>query len=360
MKMKIRLLEAYNGDCIHIFFEDKNNDAKNILIDGGTSSTYKNPSKKGELYRLIEKIKSSNEKIDLLILTHIDDDHINGLLKWLSFDKKAHKHIGQVWHNSGVAIAKYLEKSPNEELELSLNESNSNYTSVNQGIKFEQYLVKHNIPTKDLFIAEDNLEFLGIKFTILSPSNKYLNELHKKYKKAAPDLYTSKQSNDWDTNIAEFIEEENALTYTPHFDNSVTNRSSIAFILELFGLKYLFLGDSCPILVEQSLEKLGYTAKKPIEAEFLKISHHGSEKNTSRRMLQLIKTENYFISTNGAIHNHPDKRTIARIIHSNNRANIFFNYSHIKDYIFSNQDYEDYNEFIPKLSDDYNVTDGQQ
>ena len=80
--MKIQFLHANNGDCIWINVKDDDNHILNILIDGGTKETYaeldrgRNEIVKGELFHLIESIRSKNQKIDLLILTHIDNDHI--------------------------------------------------------------------------------------------------------------------------------------------------------------------------------------------------------------------------------------------------------------------------------------------
>ena len=65
--MKIEFLKAGTGDCILI-----NHNSKNILIDGGNESTY--------LISKYNEIKSRNEIIDFLIVTHHDDDHIKGIL----------------------------------------------------------------------------------------------------------------------------------------------------------------------------------------------------------------------------------------------------------------------------------------
>ncbi len=87
--MKIKFLQAFNGDSIWISFSE-NGDPKNIIIDGGVGDTYENNlRKKGELFDVIEHIKGCNENVDLLVLTHFDDDHIGGLLRWFNRDKDA-------------------------------------------------------------------------------------------------------------------------------------------------------------------------------------------------------------------------------------------------------------------------------
>ena len=82
---------------------------RNIIIDGGIGDTYENRLKrKGDLFDIIEHIRRNEQKIDLLILTHFDDDHIGGLLRWLNKDKEAPTLIKKVWFNSGKEIAKEL------------------------------------------------------------------------------------------------------------------------------------------------------------------------------------------------------------------------------------------------------------
>ena len=92
--MKIQLLQANYGDAIHLRVRENRNQYRNILIDGGTKDTwtFKNKNNKtedGALKKFIKQIRDKKEFIDLLILTHIDDDHIGGVLKWFEDDGQA-------------------------------------------------------------------------------------------------------------------------------------------------------------------------------------------------------------------------------------------------------------------------------
>jgi len=60
----------------------------------------------------------------------------------------------------------------------------------------------------------------------------------------------------------------------------------------------------------------------------VKISHHGSQHNTSSETLSLLDSPCYVISTDGSKHGLPNKRTIARILKVTN-GKIVFNYSHV-------------------------------
>ena len=73
--MRIELLPALNGDCILVEYLP----AHFILIDGGYVDTYQ----KFLLPRLKE-IAAQGGTLDLMVVTHIDSDHISGVVKMKS------------------------------------------------------------------------------------------------------------------------------------------------------------------------------------------------------------------------------------------------------------------------------------
>ena len=86
-----------------------------MLVDGGTSQTYEK-----DLKPTLEALLHKERKIDLVVLSHIDNDHILGLLD-LFEDIKTNKeskndnviHIGRLWHNSFSDI---MDKNKNNSL----------------------------------------------------------------------------------------------------------------------------------------------------------------------------------------------------------------------------------------------------
>ena len=97
--MIIDMFPAENGDAFLIRFDNK----KNILIDMGYADTYKNHIKDSLL-----KIKNENQCIDLLIITHIDEDHIEGAIEFFKENGSANNpniiEVKEVWHNSYSTI----------------------------------------------------------------------------------------------------------------------------------------------------------------------------------------------------------------------------------------------------------------
>lgn len=342
--MKIKILKAFKGDSILLSFSDSEKLGRNILIDGGTGSTYfENTTRKnGDLYDLIETIKSNDQKIDLLILTHIDDDHIGGILKWFSKDKAAYELIDKVWFNSGKTIAKYFQSEENKELELSLEIFEDNFTSVKQGKVFEDYIEENKIWDKKLILKGNNEEVNGAKIKILSPTNKKLEKLLTEFKKPKHNYFTGGAESDWNISLSDFIIEENSKEYKFDEDDSVPNGSSIAFILTFNEKNYVFLGDSHPTDIIESLTDLGFSKEHPLISELLKVSHHGSCRNTNKELLEIIKTDNYIINSDGTSDNLPNKRTFARIVNENSNATIHFNYEKLPGFIFTNKDRQDF------------------
>lgn len=337
--MKFEFLRANNGDSILICFADEDDINRNILIDGGVGATYENRKKRtiGDLKNTIDAIRDKDEFIDLLIMTHIDDDHIGGILNWFKKDEDANKLIKEVWFNSGGLISQHLQIEPNEDLDIELAEVGDNETSVNQGIKFEEYIEKYCIWSKEIIIAGKELKKFGATFQILSPTEQKLTKLLTEWVKEAPDYETSGTENDYSTSLKDHIKNDIFIE-----DKSPTNGSSIGFNLQFKGKNFLLLGDAHPQVIVDSLKSFDYSNENPIRAEFVKISHHGSKSNTSQELLKLIDSKNFVISTNGDKHNHPNKQFLARLISVHCGCRIYFNYPEQIESIFSEQDHIDY------------------
>ncbi|SFN16336.1 Metallo-beta-lactamase superfamily protein [Algoriella xinjiangensis] len=342
--MKIKFLQAGNGDSFLLSYNDGTKN-RNILIDGGITDTYysQNTGNEGDLKTELDTIKNNGKSLDLLILTHIDNDHICGFLKWFEIDSEAHSNIKNVWFNSGKLIAEYFNEQENDDLKIGLKIFSDSQTGVHEAIKFEDYLIDKEIWDKKIIIQGQEYEECGMKIQILSPNETQLKRLLKEYKEKTGDpAYTVGRGKDWNKDIKDFIEEENRPDFKFNQDSSVKNGSSISFILTLNDKFFLFLADSHPKGIVTQLKTLGYSKENPLEVEVMKVSHHGSKSNTNKELLEIVKTENYIISTDSSGHNHPNKRTLARILNVNPNAIFHFNYEHVRNEVFSAQDRQDF------------------
>jgi len=342
--MKVSFLKAINGDSIHINVLYDGIE-RNILIDGGMQATYQQKGSKGkpvdgELKTLVNSIKAKGQFIDLLVITHIDEDHIGGILSWFEDDFEAHKLIKEIWFNSGELMANTLNKPKNIDMEHPLNRSQGEETSLPQGILFSELLKKAGVSPKILIEQGKLYKRFGLEFRILSPNRKCLNRLLTQWKKKDTSIQTHTSKNDYDISLKEHIR-----TDVFSEDSRLPNATSIAFLLSYKNKNMLFLGDSLPSVVVDGLKIFNDVFTYPIPLEFVKISHHGSSGNTNSELLQKIQSNNYVISTNGNIHHHPHKKLLARLIHDNASCNILFNYKDRMLEIFSAQDRVEYPHF---------------
>jgi len=327
MGIRFEFLEAGNGDCILISTDE----GTNILIDGGIARTYDR-----ELKPLLKReIRDRGLYLDLVVLTHYDDDHIAGLLKLLEYETKELKN------KKSTIIKEFWFNSFDEALVSPINYSNN--TSAKQQIKFDDY-IKELLPyisyksklsideVQDLFIGNNQ----ELKITLLSPNNKKLENLFSKYKKDTKNYQTSATSNDYNISIEELAQKKFRK------DTSLTNGASIAFILEYKNNKFLFLGDAHIDLVVDRLKELGYNNNNRLNLEFVKLSHHGSSKNLNSDFLDLIECDKFIVLTNGSKHNHPNKEALSRVLTHYKRdkdknIEFIYNYEHTRNILTSDE-----------------------
>ncbi len=336
--MKVNFLEANNGDCILVSYE-YDGYKKNIMIDSGVSKTYEYKigrlKKEGSLKKVILDLQEKDQNIDLLIITHVDDDHIGGILKYFASNDYDSNLIKKVWFNSGRLINEYFQRNSENQNEQELNEFDTTNTSISQGVTFESKI--ESIWDKRLIKSSlEEINEQGIKFKILSPNDEKLKKLLTKWEKEAVSSLTSSET-DYDKTI-EYLTESDEFKE----DQSIHNGSSVAFILEILDKKMLFLGDAHPSTIIEKLIEDGISENNKLKLDFVKLSHHASKANTSYELLKLIDCKKFIVLTDGSFHGLPNKVTFSRIFNINNDSELYFNYPHLIDEVFSNEEKSSY------------------
>lgn len=324
MGVIVRILKANHGDCILISHVSESS-VFNILIDGGPSTTFKYGTRQrysGPLCDALDEIKEKGQNIDLAILTHIDDDHIHGLIK--AFEKPGYlaELVKTIWFNSSRLITQSFNVPEIPENNIIL-AGNSPQTSVQQGKDLEALLDEFKCVRAPLIMAGQVYSLGPFTLTVLSPERCQLERLLHKWPTEADSGATSSHSNDYDLSLEDIWADDK---FDP--DLSIYNGSSIAFLLEVENKAMLFLGDAHDQVIADNLRARGYSDANKIKLDLVKISHHGSQYNTSNETLSLLDSKCYVISTNGSKHGLPNKRTIARILKSTN-GKILFNYENV-------------------------------
>jgi len=122
-------------------------------------------------------------------------------------------------------------------------------------------------------------------------------------------------------------------------DTSSANGSSIAFILNHGGKRLLFLGDAHGEDIIKAVNSIRKKEDYPLFFDVIKVSHHGSFRNSGSELFRNIDSGKFIFSTNGKHpkHKHPDIETIAHIINRKlpegiERRELIFNYEldHLK------------------------------
>lgn len=321
--MDIYPLKAAHGDAIII--KIFTNERKHVIvIDGGPSVTAES----------IADIYDTLDYIDLLMLTHYDEDHISGLLEYFSRHTSDNvKRIGQVWVNGAHLI--YYDDDEN----TAAYDNAFNLTTCLDKLK------KHGFIDQWIDKVTDSMSPVvtdDYRIDILSPTSEILVTLEKKLKKYVEE-HGLQDDPDTDSEVSfahvvadsqKSLEELGATV----IKNKTTfmNTTSIAFLLRAEGKCILFTGDADPIVVANSLTTLfqkDATLRKPLHTDLMKVSHHGSKANIRKELLDLISCQSFLFTTNGGTGGsyHPDRTTLAYLWKYSNRQadkklTLYFNY----------------------------------
>jgi metal-dependent hydrolase (beta-lactamase superfamily II) len=340
MSIKLKVLPVYQGDSILIIFNDEKN---RIMIDTGPRKSYVSGAFKNE----IEK----GNQIDLLILTHIDEDHIGGILKYFEDKTRKRNIFTSVWFNSGTLINSRLGIKNVEPFEIPIFDSENLEMSLKQGITLEKKLLEENIIMHDIIKSGDKYCLDNCDIYVLSPDIEDLKSLNDLWETEIDNQLNMAYTSDYDVPINELFEN----VYIEK--GTIANKSSIAILFETSDVKILMMGDAYPSIIERNLRKLGYSEKNELILDIVKISHHGSSYGISPNLLGIIKCNNFIISTNGS-NGLPLKECLARIIMQNMEGKtLYFNYKNeITENIFFDNEFSDYNFRVVYLSVDNNYT----
>ena len=292
--MVIEILQAGTGDSIWV-----SHNKKNIVIDGGKSTA--------AIRARYDKMPQ-DEIIDLLVVTHIDSDHIAGiiaLVKHMKENGEIHR-LKQVWFN------------------FPKNEETDEY-SLGEGNELTSFLLEidglcWNNNTSELLGSM--IEVGEIRLHVLAPDHDVANE----YKTKEPDEL-GVRLDDWHNDLRTLIDNVD----DDDIDEGGPNSQSIIILAECEGKKLLLPGDSTPEELCDALQYYNKINGAPLELDFMKLPHHGSTRNVTKNILDEVTCSNFIISTKkNEKYYFPNKETIAKLIRYRERAdkaiNVYFNY----------------------------------
>ncbi|MDK9763403.1 MBL fold metallo-hydrolase [Vibrio sp. D420a] len=305
MGLTITSFEAKYGDA---FLIEESINGIRFLVDCGFKLTYKNHIKK--------KVKSAN----FIILTHSDEDHINGAFPLIN-DYPEKFSLDKVYVNSPESIP-----VPRTNGEI----------SIRQAKDLVNLLQDKNLPFEGLIQGQTMELAKGLSLDIISPTQEELDCYFKKYNEQVGTIQKNNKDiaisiNNATKSVGEWAKKPDSFNKK---SDDIANASSIAFILNYKDKKILFLADSHPEVISDYLLRQGFSSDQKANFDYIKLSHHGSSKSISKQLLNIISCSNFIVSTNGgkAKSKHPSVETIAKLAtlvdrNGSNKINFYFNHS---------------------------------
>lgn len=319
--MIIEPLKAEHGDAIVIRIDNEKKRTL-IVIDGGPVNCAER----------IADYYDTLGYIDLLILTHYDEDHIGGLLEYIGrHTRDKSELIGEIWVNGARVI--YFDKDEN----VSCYDNAYTLASSINRMK-DKGIIKSFV--YNINNSMDDVKREGFSLSILTPNSSCLEKLENDFQRyvdghgLADDPDTDEQvsysrtSKDSQKSLESLTDEKHKATTT------FMNKTSISFILYAEGKSIMMLGDADINDIVKKLKGQGYSKENPIHLDFVKLSHHGSKGNISKEFLEIIDCNDFLFTTNGGTGGayHPDRKTIALIKNNQDKksrekkATLRFNY----------------------------------
>lgn len=309
------------------------------LIDGGHDDVYQ-PFLKPRLEQLrngrgLTK-KGKPLPIDLMMLSHIDEDHVAGLLELTAEileppEQGPIVRVLDLWHNTfddivgndveeladavsrrfgPASLSGDLPADLLDELGVSnaaeVADTVMVVASVPQGRQLRQDAedipIELNVETGgELIVATDRGEQLdigkGLSFTVVGPMLPEVKKLQAAVR-------------EWLKKHPEVEDQVTASALASLTDDSPTNLSSIVVLAEAAGRRMLFTGDALGAKILKGLELTGLVGEGgSIHVEVLKVPHHGSDRNVTPEFFERVTADHYVFSGNGQ-HGNPDRAAL--------------------------------------------------
>jgi hypothetical protein len=362
MLFSVDIRPARRGDCLLLHFGARNRPGL-VLIDGGPGNVYR-PHLKPRLKR-IREARGLDEQdplvLDLLLVSHVDDDHIRGILDLTREEieaREAHRpglvNVLSFWHNSFDALIDHdpgdltasmrmqfgeAAVSGGSELSdverLAVEEESPEHpevvasalkvlASIEQGFTLRKDAERLGFPRNPefggkLILARQDAEAIeipgGLRLTVLGPMQRELEALRKKHIAWLEDLKRKGKSP--------------SAALAAYIDSSVANLSSIVVLAEAEGKSILLTGDARGDKVLEGLQLAGRfgSGGSTISVDVLKVPHHGSANNLDHDFFERIIAHHYIFSGDGE-HGNPERESLEMLFNArgNSDYRVHFTY----------------------------------
>ncbi len=295
--LRLRVIQADYGDCLILEY-GQDAQAGHILVDGGPDGVYAN-----HLKPELQAIAAAGGKVDLMVLSHVDEDHVVGLVDMLSDlataqnqGKQPFISVERLWSNTfrqtlganGDLAGPFAAFASAPGLPASMQHFAFSITQGEDLWKASEIL---GVPRNAGFagslvaLAEEPcpVEVGGLRLWVLGPSQPNLEQYEKDWAK----WYARHKNKPFGAGASREAQE---------IDRSVTNLSSIMFLAETPGRRILMTGDGRGDDLVEGLKQAGLMGAGGLHVDVLKVPHHGSLRNNSPQFFEQVTASQYVIS----------------------------------------------------------------
>jgi hypothetical protein len=316
--LKLHLVQAEFGDSLLLQYGTAAA-PRFILIDGGPPFTFTT-----SLHDALKTIIPSPRVLDAVMLSHVDNDHIIGLLDLIAELRRQAANgeavtltINQLWHNSfartldpdggiqsrlrsALAVSGALQQMTlASAAALGIGEGNSlRLAALAMGLAINPGF------TDDLIIVDTAgapRTFGNLSLQVVGPTQANLDNLAAEWK-------------DW------LDDHEDAVASGDPFamansDQSLPNLSSIMVLAKADSKTILFTGDGRSDHLLSGLRMAGLLPASggSLHVDVLKLPHHGSNRNITKTFFKTVTADTYVASANGRDDN-PDLATLIWLV----------------------------------------------
>jgi len=280
MGFYIEMISVGEGDSFLLTLDTPDKSEAHVLIDGGNGD---------RANRIIGHVKKyAGGRLELVIATHLDDDHIGGLIplikdQGIKVDTLVLNTPGnfQRWLQLRTVLKSFTKVASLQKVEKSLESTNGLLETAK----------KRNIPVQSA-LAGNVWKCYDVKLIVLNPTKERLEAAWAE--KIAEDI--SKFSGDY---LGQLLVEK-GVTAPP---TTLSNDSSI--ILELIhgsNCYALFTADAGAAVIKEVTNAKSY--------RFLKVPHHGSKTGLDEDLIKQVKPTWAYIPVGENPHGHPNLETL--------------------------------------------------
>jgi hypothetical protein len=334
MRLSLDVLPARKGDCLMLHYGTAKTPHL-IMIDGGPSGVY-GPHLRPRIEQLKAARRLTNGSplpVDVLMVSHVDDDHIQGVLELTSElrEQKTNKekpllNVASLWHNTFDDV---LSTTPKEldaaagfgaaALDGTLDTGDADLdvakvlASIPQGRTLrddraflatgtQSWKLNHTFKGKLIVASKASSKVAlegGLTMRVVGPLQSEvvdLQEEHDRWLRARK----AKKTKGAESSLAAFV------------DESIPNLSSLVLLAEAGGKRILLTGDARGDKVIEGLQFIGQLKAgdtSTMHVDVMKVPHHGSANNVATSFFERITADHYVFSGNGEYGN-PERATL--------------------------------------------------